>query len=238
MVILILVLSNHPVLAASPNSVNINVPNISNFGDNLNIAVIITLLTLSPAILLTMTCFPRYIITFSFLRQALGIQQLPPNQMIVGLAFFMTLFTMSPTFDNIYRDAYTPYINKQIDTQTAYTRALGEDKKFMLKQVREKDLVLFAKHAGLKELPNSRMDLPVKVVIPAFIISEFTTSFIMGFILYISFLLIDILTGFVLMAMGMMMLPPTMISIPLKILVFLIADGWYVVVEAMFKSFN
>lgn len=209
-----------------------------NWGSNINLMILVTLLTLSPAIILTVTSFPRYLISFSFLRQALGVQQMPSNQMLIGLSIFMTIFTMSPTFTKIYNNAYVPFTKHQIESKEMFSRGCNEMKKFMLKQTKDKDLLLFAKQSGLEKLPDSRQDLAITIIAPAYIINEFTVGFKIGFILYMSFLAIDIIVPSVLMLMGMMMVPPTSLSIPLKLLVFLSADGWYLVVDFLMKSFK
>ncbi len=196
----------------------------------------ITLLTLAPSIILLMTCFTRIVIVLSFVRTALSLQGAPANQIIIGLALFMTYFIMEPVWTNIQRDAITPYEAKQVSSQQALNAAGGHIREFMLKQSRAKDVELFASLAKLK--PTSPDQLPLKVVIPGFIISELRTAFQMGFLLFVPFILIDLVVATVLMSMGMMMMPPMTIAMPLKILLFVLVDGWELVVRSLIRSFG
>lgn len=196
----------------------------------------ITLLTLAPSIILLMTCFMRIAIVLSFVRTALSLQSTPANQVIVGLSLFLTLFIMAPTWDRIDTEALTPYRAKQISSSEALERASTPIRSFMLRQARPKDVELFA---GLAKLgPTSPDKLPLKVVIPGFIISELRTAFQMGFLLFVPFILIDLVVATVLMSMGMMMMPPVTISLPLKILLFVLVDGWNLVVRSVVLSFG
>jgi len=196
----------------------------------------ITLLTLAPSIILLVTCFTRIVIVLSFVRTALSLQGTPANQIIIGLALFMTYFIMEPVWANIQRDAIAPYEAKQITSKDALDQAAGHLRTFMLKQARAKDVELFASLAKIQ--PTSPDQLPLKVVIPGFIISELRTAFQMGFLLFVPFILIDLVVATVLMSMGMMMMPPMTISMPLKILLFVLVDGWSLVVQSLIRSFG
>jgi flagellar biosynthetic protein FliP len=202
----------------------------------IQILFLITVLSLAPAILIMMTSFTRLVIVFHFLRQALGTQQTPGNQIIVGLSLFLTFFIMQPVINEINEGSIQPYLSDEITQSEAMAGAVKPIRTFMLKQVREKDLMLFIKLAKL-ERPQSQDDLPTYVLIPAFIISEVRIAFQLGFVVYLPLLLIDLIVGVILMSMGMMMLPPIMISMPFKILLFVLVDGWYLVVESMVSGF-
>lgn len=202
----------------------------------MKIVFLLTILSLAPSILIMMTSFTRLVIVFHFLRSALATQTVPSNQILVGLSLFITFFIMRPVFDNINEDALQPYIHEEIEQTEALERAGKPIKAFLLKQTREKDLQLFIDLSG-SEKPISVNDLPLSTVIPSFIISEFKTAFQIGFLLYLPMLVIDIIVASVLLSMGMMMLPPIMISMPLKILLFVLVDGWYLIVESLVKGF-
>ena len=196
--------------------------------------ITLTLLTLAPSILLLMTCFTRVAIVLSFVRTALQLQGTPANQIIIGLSLFITYFVMAPVWDNINRDALAPYQAQQITSEVAMDRAAGHLRTFMLKQTRPKDVELFVAMAKLQ--PTSPDALPLRVVIPAFVISELRTAFQMGFLIFVPFILIDLVVATVLMSMGMMMMPPTTFSIPLKLLLFVLVDGWSLVVQSLVRS--
>ena len=196
----------------------------------------ITLLTLAPSIILLMTCFMRIAIVLSFVRSALSMQSTPSNQVIIGLSLFLTLFIMTPTWERIDTEALGPYRAKQITSEEALSRASLPIRSFMLKQTRPKDVELFVEMAKLGPTPLE--NLPLKVVIPGFIISELRTAFQMGFLLFIPFILIDLVVATVLMSMGMMMMPPVTVSMPLKILLFVLVDGWNLVVRSIVLSFG
>ena len=196
----------------------------------------LTLLSLAPSIILLMTCFTRIVIVLSFVRTALQLQSAPANQIIIGLSLFMTFFIMSPVWDNINRDAVGPYRSAQISSDEALERASGHIRTFMLKQARAKDVELFAAMAKLP--PTAPNQLPLRVVIPGFLISELRTAFQIGFLILVPFILIDLVVSTVLMSMGMMMLPPATISMPLKILLFVLVDGWSLIVHSLILSFN
>jgi flagellar biosynthetic protein FliP len=196
----------------------------------------LTLLSLAPSILLLMTCFTRVAIVLSFVRTALQLQGTPANQIIIGLSLFITFFVMAPVWENINHDALVPYQAKQISSDEAIQRASGHIRNFMLRQARPKDVELFVAMAKLQ--PTSPEELPLRVVIPGFIISELRTAFQMGFLIFVPFILIDLIVATVLMSMGMMMMPPTTFSLPLKLLLFVLVDGWSLVVHSLVQSFG
>ncbi len=198
---------------------------------------IITVLALAPSIAIMVTSFTRIIVVLSFLRSSLGTQQIPPGQVISALALFLTFFTMFPTFSQIERSSWQPYIKGEITFQEAVNRGISPLREFMFRQTRERDLALFVKLAKIPR-PKNRDDVPTYVLIPAFMISELTTSFQMGFMLYLPFLVIDMVVASILMAMGMLMLPPVMISLPFKLLLFVLVDGWSLVVNSLVQSFK
>lgn len=204
---------------------------------NIKILLGLTVLTLAPAILIMMTSFTRIIIVLSFVRQALGTQNVPPNQLLVGLALFMTLFIMTPFFNQINNDAIQPFLKNSITQDEAIDKGLAPIRTFMFNQTRDADLALFVSMSAT-EKPNTRADVPTHVLIPAFIISELKTAFQIGFIVYLPFLVIDMVAASVLMAMGMMMLPPVIISLPFKIMLFVLVDGWSLIVGSLVKSFG
>jgi len=203
----------------------------------LQIVILLTILSLAPAILIMMTSFTRIVVVLSFLRQALGTQQAPPNQVLISLALFLTLFIMSPILTKINAEALQPYIADEITQQEALRRSATPIRAFMLRQVREKDLSLFVDITKMGRPKNSD-DIPTQVVIPAFMISELRIAFQIGFLVFLPFLIIDIVVGSVLMSMGMMMLPPVMVSLPFKLILFVLADGWYLIVGSLVKSFG
>jgi len=203
----------------------------------LQIMVMLTILSLAPSILVLMTSFTRIIVILHFLRQAIGTQQMPPNQVVVGLALFLTLFVMQGTVDQVYERAWKPYRDGQVTIQQAFSESQQPLKEFMLRQAREKDIALFVKLSN-KPQPASPQELSLAVVIPGFIISELRTAFQIGFLIYMPFLVIDMVVASILMSMGMMMLPPAMVSLPFKVLLFVLVDGWYLVVESIVKGFK
>jgi flagellar biosynthetic protein FliP len=202
----------------------------------LQIIFLLTVLTLAPAILILMTSFTRLAVVFTFLRQAVGTQQTPSNQIIAGLALFMTLFIMMPVWQKINANALQPYLNEEISQKEAFTAAINPVRSFMFKQTREKDLSLFVNMAKM-DRPENRDEIPTSILIPAFVISELKTAFIIGFVLYVPFLVIDMVVASVLLSMGMMMLPPIMVSLPFKLMLFVLVDGWNLIVGSMVKSF-
>ena len=194
-------------------------------------------ISLVPALLFTVTGFTRILIVLGFIRSGLGTPTAPPNQVLVGIAIFLTFFVMAPTFNAINKDAIQPLRDNKISQETALQRAEGPMREFMFDQTRTKDIALFAKLAKLEQ-PKTRADIPTHVLIPAFIISELKTSFQIGFLIFLPFLIIDIVVGATLMSMGMVMLPPVFISLPFKILLFVLVDGWGLVTESLVKSFH
>jgi len=211
--------------------------NPENVFTSLQLVLILTVLSLAPAFLILMTSFTRIIIVLSFVRNALATQQMPPNQVLIGLALFITFFVMGPTLSEVNQNALQPYLNGEIAQEVALDEAAKPFKQFMIKETREKDLLLFLDYAKIAE-PDSVEEMPLSVLVPAFAISELKTAFTMGFMIFIPFLIIDMVVASTLMAMGMMMLPPVMISLPFKILLFILVDGWYLVVRAMLESFH
>jgi flagellar biosynthetic protein FliP len=203
----------------------------------LEIIALLTILTLAPAILVLMTPFTRLIVIFNFLRQAMGTQSSPPNQVLIGLALFMTFFIIEPVAVEVYDKALNPYLEREISYETAFVEAQKPIRKFLLINTREADIALFVKEADIKK-PETRDDVSLLVLIPAYVISELKTAFIVGFILYIPFLVIDMVVASVLLAMGMMMLPPVMISLPFKLMLFVLVDGWHMISGSLIKSFG
>ena len=189
------------------------------------------------SMLVTMTAFTRIVIVLSFVRRALSANEIPPTQVIIGLALFLTLFVMSPTIDAIENNALGPYLKNEINGAQALELGSREIKRFMLKQTRKDDLQLFFEMSGSKSL-SAPMDTPLRLLIPAFVISELKTAFIMGFCLYLPFILVDLVVSIILMALGMMMMPPVVISTPCKILLFILVDGWSLIARALSVSFN
>ncbi len=218
------------------NQLDLTVNGIGAVSAPLQIVLFLTLLSFIPAALVIMTSFTRIAIVFHFLRQALGTQEMPSNQMMVGLTLFLTFFIMAPVGERIHADAVVPAMAGQIDVTEALTRGAPPLREFMLKQTRETDLALFVE-LGRVPRPSTPADLPMRVVIPAFAISELKTGFQMGFFLFVPFLLIDLVVSTTLLSMGMLQLPPAMISLPFKILLFVLIDGWHLVVGSLVKSF-
>lgn len=203
----------------------------------LRILIMMTVLSLLPSLILTLTCFTRIIIVFSFLRQALGIQGMPPNQIMVGMALFLSAFIMKPTVTEIYDDAFVPYSNHEITIQDALERAKLPVSEFMLEQTAGKDIELFLELSD-SERPDARTETPFLILAPAFILSELRTSFQMGFLVLLPFMVVDLIVATILMAMGMMMLPPALIALPLKIMIFVLADGWTLTIGSLSRSFT
>jgi flagellar biosynthetic protein FliP len=202
----------------------------------LEIILLLTVLSLAPSILLMMTSFTRLIVVFGFLRQALGTQQMPPNQVLIGLSLFLTLFIMQPFWSEANRLGIQPYLNEEISFKQAWKNVEQPMRRFMFQNTRQDDLRLFMDVAGL-ETPVDKDDIPTRVLIPAFMISELKTAFEIGFILYVPFLIIDMVVSSVLLSMGMMMLPPVLISLPFKLLLFVMVDGWNLLAGSLVKSF-
>ena len=203
----------------------------------LQILVLLTILTLAPAILIMTTSFARIIIVLSFLRQAMGTQQTPPTQILIGLALFLTMFVMGPVWSEINEGALKPYMEEELGQFEALKLAEIPIKRFMLNHTREKDLSLFV-HLSEDKNPQSEEDVSIQTVVPAFIISELKTAFQIGFLIYIPFLILDMVVASILLSMGMMMLPPVLISLPFKLMLFVMVDGWYLTVGSLMKSFS
>jgi flagellar biosynthetic protein FliP len=199
--------------------------------------LLLGVVSLVPALLMMVTAFTRIVIVLGFTRTALGTQQIPPNQVVIGLALFLTMFVMAPTFTQVNKDAVQPMLHNQIQASEAFQRAQGPFKDFMLKQVREKDLGLFVKLSN-KPAPRNKQDISIGTLVPAFVLSELRTAFLIGFVIFLPFLVIDFVVSAALSSMGMMMLPPVLISLPFKLLLFVAADGWYLVVSSLVRSFH
>ncbi|RYE11783.1 MAG: flagellar biosynthesis protein FliP [Rickettsiales bacterium] len=197
---------------------------------------LVTILSLAPSILIMVTSFTRIIIVFSFLRSAIGLQQSPPNSVLVSLALFLTGFIMMPSFEQSYKEGILPLIEEKINEQEAFPKIIKPFREFMIKHVREKDLNLFLSISGINDIKTE--DISISIIIPAFMISELKRAFEIGFLIFIPFLIIDVLISSILMAMGMMMLPPVMISLPFKLIFFVVIDGWYMICGSLVKSYN
>lgn len=204
----------------------------------LQVLILMTLLTLAPALLIMTTAFTRIVIVLSFLRTAIGTPTIPPNQVVIGISVFLTFFVMAPVFNDIHRNALQPYLDNRISFQQALSNAEKPLRAFMLRQTYEKDLQLFINLSKPKQPPRTPDDVPITTVIPAFILSELKTAFIIGFYIYIPFLIIDLFVASTLMSMGMMMLPPIVISLPFKLLVFIMANGWTLLIGSLAAGFK
>ncbi|MDD4349650.1 MAG: flagellar type III secretion system pore protein FliP [Opitutales bacterium] len=224
---------------SQPPGLNISLQGIDGEGDlgiAIQIVILMTLLTLAPSILMLMTSFTRIVIVLGFVRNAIGVQSAPSNQIIIGIALFLTLFIMGPVVDHIQDDALQPYIRKEISSTDALEKASGHIKTFMLAQTRQTDIEFFL---GLSRMGPTQVDaLPLQILIPSFVLSELRTAFQMGFLIYLPFVMIDFLVATTLMSMGMMMMPPVIVSLPFKILLFVIVDGWYLVIRSLTQSFS
>lgn len=227
--------SLEPVFGADPVSIAIN----GEGSDVVRIILILTLISVAPFLLLMMTCFTRIIIVFSFLRNALGLQQSPPNQVLIGLALIITFFIMSPVLSEINTTALQPYQTGQIETQQFLDKAAVPLKEFMLKQTTTSEVKLYKNLSSDKTLDRMEpKDLPMSIVVPAFITSELKRAFLIGFLIFIPFLIIDLVVASVLMSMGMIMLPPVMISLPFKVLLFVVVDGWGLLIKTLIMTYN
>lgn len=227
--------------APSPSPITIKVqgsdPGEIDLSTPVKIVLVLTFLTLIPALVMTVTSFTRIVIVLSFVRRAMGTQEMPPNQVVIGLAIFLTLFIMFPVFSSIYTDAVAPYMDKKMELKGALSRAEDHLGNFLLKQTREKDLALFVRMARI-DRPQTPEDVPLFVLVPSFIISELKTAFQMGFILFLPFIIIDMVIASILLSMGMFMLPPIIISTPFKILLFILVDGWHLIGRSLTMSFQ
>ena len=206
------------------------------FTNGVQILIWLTILTLAPSILIMTTSFIRLVVVLALTRQAIGAGSLPPNQVLTSLALILTFFIMAPTFNEINEKALQPYMNNQITQQVALDRGIQPIRNFMLKQTHEKELALFVRMAKI-EKPKTKDDLPTYVLLPSFIMSELKTAFTIGFVVYLPFLVIDIVVSSVLVSMGMMFLPPSMIALPFKLIMFVMVDGWYLIVKSLVESF-
>lgn len=240
-IFIILLLAAQFAAAQSFPSITINVKDAGNstgeLASTVKIALLLTVLALAPAILMMMTSFTRLIISFHFLRQAMGVQGVPPNQVVIGMSLFLTIFIMSPVGLKINEVAIKPFNEGKITEMEALNRSMEPIKDFMLRQTREKDLALFYQLSNTKR-PQNKSEVSMIVLIPSFILSELKTAFQIGFLLYIPFLIIDIVVASILVALGMIFLPPIMVSLPFKIVLFIIADGWGLLMGSLLKSFN
>lgn len=246
LIMLAIVLFKGTRVYAAPNTIPIPKINISvdkatnpkDYVDNIKLLIMLTVISLLPSFLVMMTSFTRLIVVFGFMRSALGTQQAPPNQVLAGLALFLTVFIMAPTYKIINKDAVKPFLENKINQEQALSKASKPMREFMLKQTRKKDLSLFVDIAKVDKTKITKDNVPLYVVIPSFIISELKTAFQIGFLIYIPFLIIDIVVASVLMSMGMFMLPPVMISLPFKILLFVMVDGWYLLVKSLIMGYS
>lgn len=238
-VVLPLLLTAGNALAQSTNlpGVNVNFGGGVNLVDTIEVLLLFTVLTMAPAIIILTTSFTRIVVVLSFMRQALGTQNMPPNQLLIGFALFLSMFVMMPTGQDIYENSLKPYTAKQIDATQALQGLERSLRDFMVKHVRKADIGLFYDVTGA-QAPDDVAGVPTHYLIPAFIISELKTAFQIGFLLYIPFIVLDMVVASVLMAMGMMMLPPMLVSMPFKLLLFVLVDGWQLVTGAVLRSFN
>jgi len=220
----------------NPNNLTVNVDGIGAMSAPLQIVLLLTLISFLPAILVTMTSFTRIVIVFHFLRQALGTQEMPSNQILIGLALFLTMFIMAPVASEISTQAVQPAMAGTVTMTEAFARGTPPLRTFMLKQTRDKDLALFMGLAKVTK-PKTKDELPMTVVVPAYIISELKSGFTMGFFLFVPFLLIDLVVSTTLLSMGMLQLPPAMVSLPFKVLLFVMIDGWNLLVGSIVRSF-
>lgn len=233
----------HPVLAADIQLPGVTVDFAQGAGGKGEVATAIkillglTVLSLAPALLIVMTSFTRIVIVLSMLRQAFGMQQTPPNTVLISLALFLTVFTMLPTLKAAYQAGYQPFMDNQLSSEQALQQAIGPFREFMVRQTREQDLALMVELSG-SEKPSSMADIDIFQLIPAFMLSELKAAFQIGFVIFLPFLLIDIVVASILMSMGMLMVPPMMISLPIKILMFVLIDGWNLVVTSLVGSFS
>ncbi len=242
---LILILNSTVTLAQQQTttvplpSVGISIGTSDNPDDlsvTLQLLLLLTILSLAPSILIMTTSYLRIIIVFQFLKTSMGTMQMPPNQLLAGIALFITFYIMAPTWETVHQTALKPYLDHQISIEEAYDKGIEPIRNFMLKNVRNEDLELFASMSSIQR-PNTPADLPIHILIPAYILSELRAGFIIGFFLFIPFVMVDMIISSILMSMGMMMLPPMLISLPFKILLFVLVDGWNLIVSSLVRSF-
>jgi len=226
-----------PILMQGLPQIDLSISDSEDFSLAIQSLILVTILSFGPAFITMMTSFTRIIIVFFFLRNGLGTQQSPPNQVLIGLALFLTIFIMMPTFNQVNEQAIQPWINEEITQVEALSLASTPLKEFMVRQTREKDLLFFMDMVGINTVGNIA-DLPLYVVVPGFILSELRIAFQIGFMIYLPFMVIDLVIAAILLAMGIMFLPPVMVSLPFKILIFVLSDGWYLLVQSLIRSFN
>ncbi|NWF90377.1 MAG: flagellar type III secretion system pore protein FliP [Ignavibacteriaceae bacterium] len=244
---LLLILFSSQALAQQTQSLSFPIPKVDvqigtsqdakDVSVSLQILLLMTILALAPSIMIMTTAYLRIIIVFHFLKSALGTQQMPPGQLLAGVALFITFFVMAPTWNRVNEDALKPLMDGKITVDAAYDKGIGPIREFMFKHVRDEDLGLFISLANMSR-PATRTELPTYIVVPAFVLSELRTGFIIGFFLFIPFLMVDMIVSSVLMSMGMMMLPPMLVSLPFKILLFILVDGWNLIVGSVVRSFS
>lgn len=237
LVLLVALLLLPAAAVAQPSQLEMNVEGVGRVSAPLQVVLVLTLLTFVPALLVTMTSFTRIVIVFHFLRQAIGSQEAPPNQVLIGLALFLTMFIMAPVGERIHADAVQPVIDGQLSVADALGRAAPPLREFMLRQTREKDLALFLGISG-RPRPETPADVPPEVVVPAFMISELKTAFTISFMIYIPFLVLDMVVASILTSMGMITLPPVLISLPFKLMIFVLVDGWNLLISSLVRSFQ
>ncbi|MGB4069726.1 MAG: flagellar type III secretion system pore protein FliP [Nitrospira sp.] len=236
--IMLLVMPLSEAVAAGPSvSIDFGADGPKQTAVVIQILILLTVLSLAPALFIMVTSFTRIVIVLAFLRQALGTQSVPPNQVLLSLALFLTMFIMAPVGQAVYNNALQPLMAEQISYEEAWKKGIEPVRGFMLRQVREKDLELFIKLSHVPK-PDRVEDVPTQAIIPAFILSELRIAFQIGFLIYIPFLIVDMVVASILMSMGMMLLPPVVISLPFKLILFVLADGWYLVVGSMVRSFH
>jgi flagellar biosynthetic protein FliP len=234
----LLVIPPPEVVAAGPSvSIDFGADGPKQTAVTIQILILLTVLSLAPALFIMVTSFTRIVIVLAFLRQALGTPTVPPNQVLLSLALFLTMFIMAPVGQAVYTNALQPLMAEQISYEDAWKKGIEPIRNFMLRQVREKDLELFIKLSRMPK-PDRVEDVPTQAIIPAFILSELRIAFQIGFLIYIPFLIVDMVVASILMSMGMMLLPPVVISLPFKLILFVLADGWYLVVGSMVRSFQ
>ena len=244
---IVLILSGQSLVFAAPTLPEVPLPSLQvgllqaegprDVVLSLQILAMLTILTVAPAILLMLTGFTRIVIVLGFVRNALALQQTPPNQVVVALALFLTFFVMTPVWSQIYDDALGPYLSEQIGAAEAWEKTVEPVRAFMLRHTRDKELSLMVTMSGL-ERPQNASEVPTRILIPAFVLSEIKTAFQMGIVIYVPFIVVDMIVASILMAMGMIMLPPMMISLPFKVLLFVMADGWNLVISSLMGSFS
>lgn len=236
--LLILIVSLRIEVLAEPGNINISLGDTpKEYGSSIKLMLLLTVLTLLPSFLIMMTCFTRIAVVLSFFKSAIGAQQSIPAQVLVGLALFTTIFVMSPVLSDINKNALEPYMENKITQEEAFKKGSAPLRSFMLKETRQKDLELFTSMSNLDKKELTRENIPLSVVVPAFIISELKTAFEIGFLIYLPFLVIDMVVASVLMSMGMFMLPPVMVSLPFKLIVFVMVDGWHLLIKSLVQSF-